>query len=137
MNLFRFLENSSRKYPEKTALVCEKKRITYSQLKERAEISPKKPGSRPVTSKQFERNPWVSAYVKKRANGECQLCEKEAPFKTKEGEPFLETHHIKWLADGGEDSIENTVALCPNCHRKMHSLNIIVDKEKLLLKAKG
>lgn len=23
----------------------------------------------------------------------------------------------------GEDTIENTVALCPNCHRKMHVIN--------------
>jgi 5-methylcytosine-specific restriction protein A len=24
------------------------------------------------------------------------------------------------LAGGGSDSIDNTVALCPNCHRKVH-----------------
>jgi 5-methylcytosine-specific restriction endonuclease McrA len=30
------------------------------------------------------------------------------------------THHIDWLSRGGEDSIENTAALCPNCHDKMH-----------------
>ncbi len=37
MNLFSFLENSAEKYPDKTALICEEKRITFSQLKERAE----------------------------------------------------------------------------------------------------
>ena len=37
MNLFSFLENSAKKYPDMTALVCEEKRITYSQLKNRAE----------------------------------------------------------------------------------------------------
>ena len=37
MNLFNFLKNSSEKYPDKTALVCEEKRITYFQLKNRAE----------------------------------------------------------------------------------------------------
>jgi len=37
MNLFSFLENSAEKYPDKTVLVCEKKRITYSQLKNRSE----------------------------------------------------------------------------------------------------
>ncbi|WP_296863638.1 HNH endonuclease [Thermosyntropha sp.] len=31
------------------------------------------------------------------------------------GEP-----HIEWLSRGGTDTIDNTVALCPNCHRKMH-----------------
>ena len=37
MNLFSFLESSAEKYPNKTALVCDEKRITYSQLKNRAE----------------------------------------------------------------------------------------------------
>jgi 5-methylcytosine-specific restriction enzyme A len=45
----------------------------------------------------------------------------------KDGEPFLEIHHIKWLSNGGDDSIDNTVALCPNCHRKMHALNLQKD----------
>jgi len=64
---------------------------------------------------------------KRRANGFCQLCEEPAPFKDKKGEPFLESHHIVWLSKGGDDTIENTVALCPNCHRKMHSLNLKSD----------
>jgi len=37
MNLFNFLENSAEKYPDKTALICGEKGITFSQLKERAE----------------------------------------------------------------------------------------------------
>ena len=48
------------------------------------------------------------------------------------GEPYLEAHHVKWLGDGGSDSIDNTVALCPNCHRKMHSLNLSADVDYLL-----
>ncbi|WP_068985414.1 HNH endonuclease [Lysinibacillus xylanilyticus] len=31
------------------------------------------------------------------------------------------------LWKGGEDTIENCVALCPNCHRKMHSLALNED----------
>ncbi|WP_223111555.1 HNH endonuclease [Billgrantia pellis] len=34
---------------------------------------------------------------------------------------------MEWLAKGGEDTIENTVALCPNCHRKMHALGLEAD----------
>jgi 5-methylcytosine-specific restriction enzyme A len=40
-----------------------------------------------------------------------------------------------WLAKGGEDTIANTVALCPNCHRKMHVLNRKLDKEQLSKRA--
>ena len=73
----------------------------------------------------------MAEYTKRRANGICQLFEEIAPFKDKKGNPYLENHHIIWLANGGEDTIENTVALCPNCHHKMHSLNLKEDVKKL------
>ncbi|WP_342773241.1 HNH endonuclease signature motif containing protein [Paenibacillus prosopidis] len=34
--------------------------------------------------------------------------------------PFLESHHIVWRSMEGPDILENTNALCPNCHRKIH-----------------
>lgn len=79
----------------------------------------------------FVRDRYISEYAKRRAQGICQLCGEPAPFTDRDGVPFLETHHIIWLADGGDDSIENTVALCPNCHRKMHILDLAEDVEKL------
>ncbi len=30
-----------------------------------------------------------------------------------------------------DDTIENAVALCPNSHRKMHALNLVVDRRHL------
>ncbi|WP_444959398.1 HNH endonuclease [Microbulbifer sp. ZKSA002] len=39
---------------------------------------------------------------------------------TAEGEPFLEVHHLRRLADNGSVTITNAVALCPNCHREFH-----------------
>ena len=50
-----------------------------------------------------------------------------APFSRADGDPYLETHHIVWLAQGGSDTVENTVALCPSCHRKMHVLKLEAD----------
>lgn len=50
---------------------------------------------------------------------------------SKDGKPYFECHHIDWISKGGSDSNENTVALCPNCHRKMHVLNDPKDVEKL------
>lgn len=64
----------------------------------------------------------------------CELCEEPAPFQRKDGAAYLEAHHIIWLARGGQDTIENTVALCPNCHRRMHLLNLAADVLKLKLK---
>ncbi len=68
----------------------------------------------------YERNAQVVKYTRSRANGVCQLCNQPAPFTDKNGNPYLEVHHVIWLSRGGADDICNTVALCPNCHTKMH-----------------
>ena len=68
----------------------------------------------------FNRDPKVKAWILKEAVGKCECCDSDAPFTTAEGEPFLEVHHLRRLADGGSDTVENAVALCPNCHREMH-----------------
>lgn len=84
-----------------------------------------------TTSSSFSRSPYIAQYAKRRANGFCQLCDNPAPFVAANGEPYLESHHVIWLSQGGQDSIENTVALCPNCHRKMHIINDQADVAKL------
>ncbi|MBO8136759.1 MAG: HNH endonuclease [Desulfotomaculum sp.] len=113
----------------------EASRLTDQELEIRARFSKKGVGVRQVSTTTYERNSYVSEFAKRRANGICQLCENPAPFNDKYGNPYLETHHIVWLSEGGDDSIENTVALCPNCHRKMHALNLKSDREKLKRKA--
>lgn len=52
-------------------------------------------------------------------------------FLLSDGRPYLEAHHVIPLAEGGPDIIENMVALCPNCHRKMHVLKQKEDNEIL------
>jgi HNH endonuclease len=54
-----------------------------------------------------------------------------APFASGNGEPHKETHHIVWPSQVGEDTVDNTVARCPNCHRRMHDLNLPADQVKL------
>lgn len=69
----------------------------------------------------FNRNPDVVAEILSRANGVCQDCGQPAPFNRRgDGSPYLEVHHRMPLAEGGQDTIENAIALCPNCHRKAH-----------------
>lgn len=107
------------------------KRLNDEEVERRAKNARKNVGSRKAIIQQHERNPWVVEHAKRLAKGFCQLCNQPAPFKNKSDEPYLETHHIIWLAKGGEDTIANTVALCPNCHRKMHIQNEKNDIQKL------
>jgi len=69
----------------------------------------------------FERNPDVVAEVLSQANGLCAICKSKAPFlRRKDRTPYLEVHHKVQLARGGDDTVENAIALCPNCHRQAH-----------------
>ncbi|MFT0172786.1 HNH endonuclease [Paraburkholderia mimosarum] len=80
----------------------------------------KMPSVATVTTRVFQRNADVVAEVLYRADGVCQICGKPAPFTRKDGSPFLEVHHRVQLAHGGEDTVENAIATCPNCHREAH-----------------
>lgn len=71
-------------------------------------------------TKRFRRNPDVVAERLYLANGTCEACKSPAPFMRKDGTPYLEVHHKIMLSDGGLDSLDNTEALCPNCHRERH-----------------
>lgn len=71
----------------------------------------------------YYRDPYLKQMVKRIADGKCQYCSSDAPFVDKQGAPYLEAHHVIRLADGGQDAIDNMVAICPNCHRKVHVLN--------------
>lgn len=89
-------------------------------------------GKRITKATRYQGFPWVAEHAKRRSMGRCDLCQDAAPFNKKDGTPFLETHHIEWLVKGGADTVENTAALCPNCHRKMYLLDDHVDRKLLI-----
>lgn len=110
----------------------EAKGLSDSQLFEKAkEYGSSKSKGRISTTSSYVRNTYIAEASKRRANGLCQLCGQPAPFKDKNGNPYLESHHIIWLSEGGADTLENTAALCPNCHKKMPVVNDINDVKKL------
>lgn len=73
-----------------------------------------------ATGNAYERSAWVRSFILQEANGTCEDCDAPAPFITRDGFPYLEVHHVIRLADQGPDTPENTIALCPNCHRRLH-----------------
>lgn len=110
----------------------EVRKHSIDEIKEKAKkIENKITNSKEVKTIYRERNQYISEFTKERAKGICDLCGKEAPFKDKNGKPYLESHHVITLADNGPDAIYNTVAICPNCHKKIHVLNSREDIKKL------
>ena len=91
------------------------------------------------TVKQHDRIPTVSAIAKLRAGFKCEIhgCDYE-PFIGIYNLPYVEVHHIKRLADDGEDTLKNVACLCPKHHREIHfGLNKERLKEILLEKRKN
>ncbi|AMQ05903.1 HNH endonuclease [Sporosarcina psychrophila] len=80
---------------------------------------------------------YVKEFARGAAKGICQLYDNEAPFLDKQGNPFLEVHHVHYLSKGGSDTMDNVVALCPNCHRKIRQLELEEDVNKITEKALG
>lgn len=94
---------------------------TSESRRKRLNKAPKKPRQVSVTSVSYTRNTDVVVEVLKRANGICEQCKQPAPFISKaKGKPYLEVHHKIQLANDGDDTIDNALALCPNCHRESH-----------------
>ena len=87
--------------------------------------TPPPPGQKVVarvtaTSKQFIRDPNVVAWVCTQADGVCETCGMDATFTRDNDEPYLEVHHMRPLGEGGPDTIDNAIAACPTCHRRLH-----------------
>ena len=97
------------------------KQVPPDERLQRIAIAEKTPQRLRVYSYTYRRNPDVVVEALIRANGHCENCGSSAPFnRLTDGSPFLEIHHRKSLSEGGEDTLDNVQALCPNCHRKKH-----------------
>lgn len=83
----------------------------------------------------FDRSQKVKKVSLERANGICELCGSKAPFYDKNDQPYLEVHHVKFLSDDGIDDTSNTLALCPNCHMKIHYGKELTEKEMKIINA--
>jgi len=94
---------------------------TPEKRRQMMQTYPKRPQRIEKMVSLFQRNPHVVAERLFFAKGLCGMCGKNAPFKRRSDDsPYLEVHHITPLSDGGDDTFENTIALCPNCHRYKH-----------------
>lgn len=79
--------------------------------------------------KNVKRNPSVAAITKLRArdsegNFSCELC----GVRGFDSQSF-DSHHMIPLGSGGIDNVYNTVCLCPNCHRNIHSGKVTLSQQ--------
>ena len=56
-----------------------------------------------------------------RARNRCELCNRDAEH----------IHHIKYPKYFKDDNINNLLAVCNICHRKLHGVDVILNHEKL------
>jgi 5-methylcytosine-specific restriction protein A len=71
------------------------------------------------TAPVYIRDARIRAAVIKRAAGKCEYCGSQG-FRLRNGDRYLEAHHIVALAEQGPDTLENVIALCANHHREAH-----------------
>lgn len=95
--------------------------LSDEALRERLSSADPMPTKVQVVSVGYRRNADVIVATLRRAGGICDRCTRPAPFNRRsDGSPYLEVHHTVPLSQGGEDTLENAEALCPNCHREAH-----------------
>jgi len=112
------------------------RKLSEDDLRKRVEKINKSPQQRAVSGIRYETSEELKELAKRKAKGKCMLCGENAPFADRDNQPYLEEHHIIWLSLGGPDTENNVVALCPNCHRKMHVLDLKADRDFLRIKAR-
>lgn len=97
-------------------------KLSLADLFEAAKKSAPKRSTNGNTSsgRSYVRSEVVKEFALQVADGICMGCESPAPFEDSHGEPYLEVHHLHNRSDGGPDDPENVIAICPNCHRRVH-----------------
>jgi 5-methylcytosine-specific restriction protein A len=93
---------------------------SLADLRAAAEAGPDTGSPKHSKRRVYARSRALKLYVRKRAAGTCEGCEKPAPFKDRAGDPYLEPHHIRRISDGGPDDPRWVIALCPGCHARVH-----------------
>lgn len=94
--------------------------ISTKSDQDAGEQVPEKTTTTTYQTVQYSRSEKTKEYVKSRADGVCEGCGDPAPFTSKTGDPYLHAHHVHELSDGGSDTPETVIALCPNCHYRVH-----------------
>ena len=79
-----------------------------------------------INGKAYKRHNYLMVQIKKYRDYKCQFC--STRILKANGSYYIEACHIKAKSEGGKDSLNNILVLCPNCHKLFDFGNR--DKEK-------
>ena len=91
------------------------------------------------SSRYYVSNPSLKEVLKCRYDFYCQVCHtriyrpkwvQTLPIKEQWKHLNADVHHILPLSQGGTDLMENMLCLCPNCHRRFHTEEHILEKKE-------
>lgn len=68
-----------------------------------------------IKGKTYKRHNYLMVQIKKYRDYKCQFC--STTIRKAKGGYYIEACHIKQKAEGGKDSLNNILILCPNCHK--------------------
>lgn len=68
-----------------------------------------------INGKTYKRHNYLMVQIKKYRDYKCQFC--STTILKASGGYYIEACHIKSKAEGGKDSLDNILILCPNCHK--------------------
>ncbi|AFQ50461.1 HNH endonuclease [Burkholderia cepacia] len=106
--------------------VLEKAAKSQRVIEGKGGVAVPKIGSSGLSKAGYQRNPTVAARALQLANFKCEIdAEHQTFISNATGTPYVEAHHlIPFSNQGGYpfslDVTANIVALCPNCHRRLH-----------------
>jgi 5-methylcytosine-specific restriction protein A len=119
--IFQLVRDAALADADGAAAVDEKEPPSLAALRKLALESPAESSSSGTAKRKvYRRSAALKRYVLARSEGTCEGCGREAPFATPAGTPYLEPHHAHRLSDGGPDRPDWVIALCPNCHARVH-----------------
>jgi len=68
----------------------------------------------------FVKDRQLASEAKRKAKYRCRACGGALGDPTKASR-YVQAHHVEPLSEGGSDTADNLLVLCPNCHAKMHA----------------
>ena len=68
----------------------------------------------------------LRAAVWGRDGGKCRACSTLVQLRSDDPFKLMHAHHIRFRSAGGEDTLDNLVSVCGNCHDLIHRHLIVI-----------